>query len=43
MNDMEVNKMLDVIIVGLLIVLPFLIFGLTEWSTGIVDERNEEK
>ena len=43
MNDMEVTKMLDVMMVALLLILPFLMFGLTEWSSVIVDEGSEDK
>ena len=43
MNDVEVTKILDVMMVALLLILPFLMFGLTEWSSTIVDGGSEDK
>jgi len=35
--------MLDLIMVGLFIVLPILMVGLTKWSAGVVEQGSEKK
>jgi heme/copper-type cytochrome/quinol oxidase subunit 3 len=43
MSDAEVKKMLDFMMIALLLILSFLMFGLTEWASTVVDERSDDK
>jgi hypothetical protein len=42
-HSMEEKKMLDIIMMTLLFIFPFLMFGLTEWSTTIVVQGSEDQ
>ena len=35
--------MLDIIMVGLFILLPILMAGVTKWSSSVIDQGSEEK